>query len=222
MFWRKWFKRKELYEKIDRTDVRFKMIRRYIKGKNILDFGFGTGYFIRKLASEGFNVTGIDFSQDMKIRKNKMALFILLKNVKCLKMLKFGWKFNTIICSGVMEYLDKNEIDQVLKFFFRWLDEKGRLIVAVAYKAKTEKFILCPYCLKWFHPCLYKRSFDERNIQELMKEHDFLIEKIRYINVFDYTKLPSFVRGFINFFLPYFSNRGRIFMIVIAKKYRHF
>jgi hypothetical protein len=42
-FWREWFKKKKLYHQINRPDVRFSKIRRYIKVGNILDFGYGTG-----------------------------------------------------------------------------------------------------------------------------------------------------------------------------------
>jgi len=218
LFWKKWFRRRKLYEKINRPDVRFEAIRKYVKGKNILDFGFGTGYFIRKLANEGFNVTGIDFSQNMKIKRNKSVLLILLRDIKHLNLLEFERKFDTIISSEVLEHLNKNEINKVLRFFSKWLDENGRLILTVPYKEKIEQTILCPYCLKWFHPWLHKQSFNERNIQELIRKHGFLVEKIKYISVFDFMKLPSLVRNFINPLLSHFSGRGRIWMVVIAKK----
>jgi 2-polyprenyl-3-methyl-5-hydroxy-6-metoxy-1,4-benzoquinol methylase len=41
--------------------VRFPAIRRYMGRENILDFEYGTGWFIERLANEGFNVTGIEF-----------------------------------------------------------------------------------------------------------------------------------------------------------------
>jgi len=48
-FWGKWFKKKKLYDQINRPDARFSAIRRYIKGRNVLDFGYGTSWFIKKL-----------------------------------------------------------------------------------------------------------------------------------------------------------------------------
>ena len=218
LFWKKWFRRKSLYEKINRPDVRFDAVRKYIRGNNILDFGFGTGYFVSRLVNEGFKVIGIDISKDMKIERNKSMILISLKNVNYLKFLKFENKFDTIISSEVLEHLNKNELNKVLRFFFEWLDDKGRLIVTTPYNERIEKTVLCPYCLKWFHPWLHKQSFNERNIREIMKRHGFLIEKINYISVFDLMNLPSFVRVFINFLLSHFSNRGRIWMVIVAKK----
>jgi 2-polyprenyl-3-methyl-5-hydroxy-6-metoxy-1,4-benzoquinol methylase len=92
LFWRKWFRKKELYEKINRPDIRLEAIKKYIKGKNVLDFGSGTGYFIYRLANEGIRVTGIDFFEETRIRKIKSTVLILLKSIKHLKLLEFEGK----------------------------------------------------------------------------------------------------------------------------------
>jgi 2-polyprenyl-3-methyl-5-hydroxy-6-metoxy-1,4-benzoquinol methylase len=81
-FWEEWLKKKELYEKINRPDIRFEAIKKYIKGKNVLDFGSGTGYFVYRLENEGFRVTGIDFFKETKILKVKSTVLILLKSIK--------------------------------------------------------------------------------------------------------------------------------------------
>jgi 2-polyprenyl-3-methyl-5-hydroxy-6-metoxy-1,4-benzoquinol methylase len=163
-FWRKWLKKKKLYEQINRPDVRFSTIRKYIKGRNILDFGYGTGWFVKKLAKEGFNITGVEFLGSRKISKRKNITLISLNSVKDLSNLSFEEKFDIILTSEVLEHLTKDEINKTLKFFHQWLKEGGRLIVNVPYKEKIEKKILCPYCLRWFHPWLHKQSFDENNI----------------------------------------------------------
>jgi 2-polyprenyl-3-methyl-5-hydroxy-6-metoxy-1,4-benzoquinol methylase len=218
LFWKEWFRKKELYEKINRPDIRLEAIKKYIKGKNVLDFGSGTGYFIHRLANEGIRVTGIDFFEEEKVRKVKSKVLILLKSIKHLKLLEFEEKFDTIIASEVLEHLKTNEIYVVLKFFFKWLKERGRLIITVPYKEKIERTVLCPYCLRRFHPWLHKQTFDERNICQLLKKHGFVVEKIRYITFLDFMNLPSFLKYFLNLFLTYFSNRGKIWMAVISKK----
>jgi len=218
LFWKEWFRKKELYEKINRPDIRLEAIKKYIKGKNVLDFGSGTGYFVFRLANEGFRVTGIDFFEEEKIRKVKSKVLILLKSIKHLKLLEFEEKFDTIILSEVLEHLNMNEIYVVLRFFFKWLKERGRLIITVPYKEKIERTVLCPYCLRWFHPWLHKQTFDERNICQLLKKHGFVVEKIRYITFLDFMNLPSFLKYFLNLFLTYFSNRVKIWMVVISKK----
>jgi cyclopropane fatty-acyl-phospholipid synthase-like methyltransferase len=216
-FWRKWLKKKKLYEQINRPDVRFLAIRKYIKGKNVLDFGYGTGWFIKKLAKEGFNVIGIEFLGSRKIQKRKNVILISLNSVKDLSKLSFKEKFDTIIASEVLEHLTKDEINKTLKFFYNWLKEGGKLIVTVPYKEKIEEKILCPYCLRWFHPWLHKQSFDESNIRELLKKYGFYVEKIEYITFIEFWNITSVLKHFLNFIFTRISRRGRIWMLIVSK-----
>jgi 2-polyprenyl-3-methyl-5-hydroxy-6-metoxy-1,4-benzoquinol methylase len=212
-------KKKELYERINRPDIRFEAISKYIKGTNILDFGFGTGYFINRLAAKNLHVTGIDFSPQIKIKKETRTVLISLKSIKHIKLLNFEEQFTTIIVSEVLEHLKTNEIREVLIFFYKWLSDNGRLIITVPYKEKLEENrVLCPYCLKWFHPWLHVQSFDEKRIYKLLRVHGFLIEKIEFITLFELFNLPSFIRRFLNFLLSHFLKKARIWMIIIANK----
>jgi len=216
-FWRKWLKKKKLYEQINRPDVRFLAIRKYIKGRNVLDFGYGTGWFIKKLAKEGFNITGVEFLGSRKTSKRKNITLISLNSVKDLSNLSFKEKFDTIIASEVLEHLSKGEINKALKFFYNWLKEGGKLIVTVPYKEKIEEKILCPYCLRWFHPWLHKQSFDENNIRKLLKKYGFLVEKIEYINFIEFWSITPVLKHFLNFIFTRISRRGRIWMLIVSK-----
>jgi 2-polyprenyl-3-methyl-5-hydroxy-6-metoxy-1,4-benzoquinol methylase len=217
-FWRKWLNRKKLHRQISRADVRFAAIKNNIKGNNVLDFGYGSGYFIEKLSIKGFNVTGIDFFRSRKIQKRKNITLITLNNVEDLKSLSFERKFDTIIASEILEHLNKNEINKAMKFFYDWLKEEGKLIITVPYREKIEKTILCPYCLKWFHPSLHKQSFDEKNIVGLLRKYDFSVEKIKYITFFEFIGLPLLFKNFLSLALSYFSKRSRILMVIVSKK----
>jgi 2-polyprenyl-3-methyl-5-hydroxy-6-metoxy-1,4-benzoquinol methylase len=198
--------------------VRFSKIRRYIKGRNILDFGYGTGWFIKRLANEGFNVTGIDFIGIKKILKRRNIILISLNDIRDLNEFSFKEKFDTIIASEVLEHLTKNEIKRTLKFFHEWLKEEGRLVISVPYKEKIERIILCPYCLRWFHPWLHKQSFDENNIRKLLKKYDFLVEKIEYITFIEFWNINSVLKHFLNFIFTHISKRGKIWMLVVSTK----
>lgn len=198
--------------------MRFSKIRRYIKGRNILDFGYGTGWFIKRLAKEGFNVTGIDFLGIKKILKRRNIILISLNDIRDLNKFSFEEKFDTIIESEVLEHLTKNEIKRTLKFFHEWLKEEGRLVISVPYKEKIERIILCPYCLRWFHPWLHKQSFDENNIRKLFKKYGFYVEKIEYITFIEFWNIASVLKHFLNFIFTRISKRGRIWMLVVSTK----
>ena len=218
-FWKKWFEEKNLYEQINRPEIRYNTIRKYIKGKNVLDFGYGTGFFIKKLLQEGFNVTGIDFFKNIKVQKRKRLTLISLRNINDLFLLSFKEKFDTIIASEVIEHLNKGETNKVLKFFYNWLSEDGKLIITVPYREKINIYkLLCPYCLKWFHPWLHKQAFDEISIEKLLKKYGFVTEKISYITFIEFINIPLFLRHFLNFIISTFSLRGKIYIVTISKK----
>jgi len=53
-FWGMHFKQKKRYEYQNYTYFRYRYFKKFIRKKGkILDFGFGTGYFLEKLAKEG-------------------------------------------------------------------------------------------------------------------------------------------------------------------------
>jgi 2-polyprenyl-3-methyl-5-hydroxy-6-metoxy-1,4-benzoquinol methylase len=215
-FWRKIFQRKEWYDEINKTKVRFEVIEKYVKGSLVLDFGCGTGFFIKKLIEKGLNVIGIDFYTP----KINGAKFIKIKDVKDLKKIDLKEKFDTIIASEVLEHLTNYEINKVMKFFYKWLKDDGVLIVTVPYRENLKKSkILCPYCLKWFHPWLHRKSFDEEKLQKLLVNYSFRVNKIKYITFGYLFNVNRVLRLILNFLLSnFFKNRSTVWLLVISSK----
>src|SRR3989338_4135670 len=101
------------------------------KIKTILDLGCGTGVNAGIIASNGYDVTGIDISQDMieiaKSKKIQDTKFI----VGDMSNFKLNKKFDVIICMfSALGYLTKNEeIESFFKSVRNHLNQKGLLVI---------------------------------------------------------------------------------------------
>jgi 2-polyprenyl-3-methyl-5-hydroxy-6-metoxy-1,4-benzoquinol methylase len=101
------------------------------KDVNILDVGCGNGIISLNLGELGYNVHGIELSEDaLEIAKsqNKFSNVIFEKaNAETLKL--EGKKYDVVICSEVLEHLHQPEnLLQELRFLIK---ENGILIVTV-------------------------------------------------------------------------------------------
>ncbi|KKQ92339.1 MAG: type 11 methyltransferase [Candidatus Woesebacteria bacterium GW2011_GWB1_39_10] len=117
------------------------------KSKNILDAGCGMGRTLKYLLDEGVdknNITGVDISEDMlKIAKNNVP------SVKTLKtdLSKFETKnkFDLILCTHVLHYLDNEDFTKTLKNFYKLLKPKGILLFVVTHPVRTTRHNLAEY-----------------------------------------------------------------------------
>ena len=79
------------------------------QGKRVLDIGFGTGVLACKLYENGYDITGIDFSERMiQIAQEKMPYARLIQHdfSKGLPAELAGSKFDAIICTYAIHHLD--------------------------------------------------------------------------------------------------------------------
>jgi 2-polyprenyl-3-methyl-5-hydroxy-6-metoxy-1,4-benzoquinol methylase len=221
-FWRLWFLNERKYDTVNRLSVRYHAIEMYIKGKNVLDFCFGSGFFLKKLASSrNYCLYGIDLP-NFKRKLPKNVKIFLIKDFDSLKTIHMPIKFDTILVSEVIEHLTLREMRIVFRFFSKWLNKKGRLIISVPYKENIKySTVLCPYCLRWFHPWLHKQSFDEESLKILLIKRGFVVAKIYYITLLDFWHIPSLLKKITNsLLLTFFKNRFKfiVWIVVIAKK----
>lgn len=81
------------------------------KGKRVLDIGFGTGILAGKLYENGYDITGIDFSERMiQIAKEKMPSARLIQHdfSKGLPAELADSQFDVIICTYAIHHLVKS------------------------------------------------------------------------------------------------------------------
>ena len=112
-------------------------------GSKGLDVACGSGILTRLLKKSGFDITGIDISQDMlnvaqqKSYQEKLNIKYLKEDMKCLKSLD-KVDFITVINDG-LNYVEGKYLQKTFKNFYNSLKKGGVLIFDVSspYKLKN-------------------------------------------------------------------------------------
>ena len=116
-----------------------------VDSKDILEMACGTGNLTYFLCSNGYNVTGFDFSEDMlSIAYNKLCRF---RNVHLLKqnMVDFNInkKFNSIIsiCDSINYITDESDLYNTFSNVYRHLKDGGIFIFDINSYYKLNEII---------------------------------------------------------------------------------
>lgn len=106
----------------------------------ILDIGFGTGILTKKLYDDGYEIYGIDFSQNMiEIAKEKMPLASLIKYdfSKGLPEEIKDNSFDYIISTYAMHHLEDAEKNEFIEKLENYLNRDGKIIIGdIAFKTR--------------------------------------------------------------------------------------
>ena len=112
------------------------------QGKRVLDIGFGTGVLSCKLYENGYEITGIDFSEEMiRIAREKMPTARLIQHdfTNGLPAELHNQKFDAIVCTYAIHHLDDMEKIVFLKELQTHLNPDGRIYVGdVAFASRGE------------------------------------------------------------------------------------
>ena len=107
----------------------FKKVLKIIQwaGKNVLDVGCGTGELAFRIAKEGANVKGIDYSERaINIAKKKYSHSNLSYELVDVSK-KISGKYDVIVSIGTLEHMDKPYV--MLKKFKNHLNPNGKIII---------------------------------------------------------------------------------------------
>ena len=111
-------------------------------GTRVLDIGFGTGVLTAKLYENGYDITGIDFSERMlQIAREKMprARLIQYDFSKGLPAELGDSKFDSIVCTYAIHHLDDASKIVFLKELRCHLNPGGRIYVGdIAFPTRAE------------------------------------------------------------------------------------
>jgi len=114
------------------------------KPHKILELACGTGNITIPLAGKGYNITGLDISQDMlmvakdkALEKNMDILFIQQDMID----LELEEKFDCVLsmCDGMNYIIDENDLTQVFQRVYNTLEDEGVFIFDISsyYKIKN-------------------------------------------------------------------------------------
>lgn len=123
----------------------YNKVKQYSPSLNGCDLACGSGYFTRCLKKAGFNVYGVDQSQEMLFQaqanslKEKVPVEYQQQDIKKFKSFnKLG--FITVINDG-LNYLSKVELKKALKSFYNSLEKGGALIFDLSSEYKLKNVI---------------------------------------------------------------------------------
>lgn len=112
------------------------------RGKCVLDIGFGTGVLTAKLYENGYDITGIDFSERMiQIARDKMPRARLIQHdfSNGLPVELAESKFDAIVCTYAIHHLDDAAKIKFLKELQTHLNAEGRIYIGdVAFSTRDE------------------------------------------------------------------------------------
>ena len=112
------------------------------QGRRVLDIGFGTGILSGKLCENGYDITGIDFSERMiQIAKEKIPSARLIQHdfSKGLPAELAYSQFDVIICTYAIHHLDDDAKIAFLKELQTHLLPAGKIFIGdVAFGTREE------------------------------------------------------------------------------------
>ena len=134
-------------------------LRKYIKllnGKEVLDLGVGKGYNSVLLSNFGFNVTGVDISNEsLKYIKETFDcpnLTLINKDVREFEIEKS--KYDLILSSNVLHFMPKEDFLKIIKKIKENLKEDGLIYISVFSKedpsSKLNKDFKENTCISYF------------------------------------------------------------------------
>ncbi len=189
-----------------------KFFARFIKkinfsGKNILDFGCGSGilttFFALKKAKYSFGVDiskkAIEISRLRSKVNNVKAFFFLTNSGGKIDLIKFKKKFDYIFIIAVLHHLTESQVETLFTQIKLILKSNGKIFInePISFSDKITKFIhiipikprpsiLSKNYKPWYHKVQAKLFHDgERIIRPdlliyQLKKNEFKIEKIKY------------------------------------------
>lgn len=127
------------------ADFVVQTMKKYFVGADGVDCACGSGYFTRALKRAGFDVVGLDSSQEMlqqavaNCSKEKLKIDFLLMDMTNLKLMK-KVDFITVINDGV-NYVEKSKAKKTFSAFSKNLNRNGLLFFDVSSEFKIKNII---------------------------------------------------------------------------------
>ena len=161
----------------NRSDLLKKTLKYVNKGK-VLELGCGTGENAVYLTLKGFKVTGLDLSKQFIHKcKNLAEIYDVHKNIifmeKDIVQFEYSEKYDLIISDFVFHFLEKDEIDIVIKNMKENTVVGGLNSVSVFNESNPDRFI------HNFIKDELKNYYSGWQVLEYesLKGHDFIIAK---------------------------------------------
>lgn len=145
------------------------LISKYVSRGTILDYGCGTGMFLKTCSDAGWESFGFEPDPDAR----KMAMDKNLNIVDSKKGLN-NKVFDVITLWHVLEHV--TDLDETLQFFMGSLSDKGRLIIAVPNYTSGDAEYYKEYWAGYDVP-RHIYHFEIKTLSRLMQQYGFTLQE---------------------------------------------
>jgi 2-polyprenyl-3-methyl-5-hydroxy-6-metoxy-1,4-benzoquinol methylase len=152
-----------------------KLLRKHVSRGTVLDYGCGTGHFLKYCNDTGWSVFGIE--PDAKARASALSnKLIAYPNKASFTEKHEGQKFDAITLWHVLEHV--TDLKETLEFFNLSLKGNGTLVIAVPnHRSYDASF----YGQDWaaYDVPRHLYHFDITSLEFLLKQHGFILIKTK-------------------------------------------
>lgn len=160
--------------KVQRHLLRFRFIRNYKRSGSLFDLGAGWGHFMLAGKQLGYDVTGIEISENPYIYSSQ-DLKLPVEHIDFFKMYKLPESYDIITMWDVLEHID--EANKMVSRCAELLKKDGYLILQMP---QIDSFIAKRQKAKWNMMGLdHVNYFGRSTITQLLERHGFEVVKIK-------------------------------------------
>lgn len=143
----------------------------------ILDLGCGMGHYSNYISRRGFEVTGIDFSEEMIniAKRDNSKIEYSISDICDLDVIK-NRKFDGVVLAYVLQHLSKKEVEQLFLNIKDYLESSAKLLIFLREGTSTVeevepidtrfKYIINEYSKDEIKQILYKNNFEILKLEE--------------------------------------------------------
>lgn len=135
---------KEYFDDLSDSPYIDKFLKMLSSGSKILDVGSGPGQFSKHIKAKGFDVSGIDYSDEMVAIAKKKVPNVTFQKMDMRKLEFKPETFDALLVSYSLIHIPSNQISSTLKGFGRVLKPNGYIEV-IAQKGKANQVINEPF-----------------------------------------------------------------------------
>lgn len=152
------------------------------KSARILDFGCGTGHFLKSISQlrPDIQLCGADFSHDsIRIAQKTCDAIDPLPDLRTLGSMPTPWaggSFDAIFSLEVVEHLSDVALEAMLSEIHRLLRDDGYVVITTPNDENLEQLhTCCPNCGRTFHIWQHVRSWSRDSLIEFMSQYGFTL-----------------------------------------------